>query len=90
MEQEFFVIKLCNLSEKMVLTMHFYLYSGYMAPEYIVHGQLTERADIYSYGVLVLEIITGRKSLNSVASSAEGHSLMSLVILLHFHPIAKY
>ncbi|KAG8067053.1 hypothetical protein GUJ93_ZPchr0005g14873 [Zizania palustris] len=52
---------------------------GYMAPEYIVHGQLTEKADIYSYGVLVLEIITGRKSLNSVASSAEGHSLMSLI-----------
>uniref|UniRef100_A0A0D9WCD0 Protein kinase domain-containing protein n=1 Tax=Leersia perrieri TaxID=77586 RepID=A0A0D9WCD0_9ORYZ len=52
---------------------------GYMAPEYIVHGQLTEKADIYSYGVLVLEIITGRKNHNSVASSAEGHSLMSLI-----------
>jgi serine/threonine protein kinase len=53
--------------------------SGYMAPEYIVHGQLTEKADIYSYGVLVLEIVTGRKSHNSVASSAEGLSLMALV-----------
>uniref|UniRef100_A0ACD5ZQX7 Uncharacterized protein n=1 Tax=Avena sativa TaxID=4498 RepID=A0ACD5ZQX7_AVESA len=52
---------------------------GYMAPEYIVHGQLTEKADIYSYGVLVLEIITGRKNHNSVASSAEGLSLMALV-----------
>ncbi|XP_066363927.1 cysteine-rich receptor-like protein kinase 2 [Miscanthus floridulus] len=52
---------------------------GYMAPEYIVHGQLTEKADIYSYGVLVLEIITGRKSHNSVASSAEGLSLMALI-----------
>lgn len=52
---------------------------GYMAPEYIVHGQLTEKADIYSYGVLVLEIITGRKNHNSVASSAEGLSLMSLI-----------
>ncbi|WVZ96070.1 hypothetical protein U9M48_041753 [Paspalum notatum var. saurae] len=52
---------------------------GYMAPEYIVHGQLTEKADIYSYGVLVLEIITGRKNYNSVASSAEGLSLMALI-----------
>jgi serine/threonine protein kinase len=50
-----------------------------MAPEYIVHGQLTEKADIYSYGVLLLEIITGRKNHNSVATSADGHSLMSLV-----------
>jgi len=57
-----------------------------MAPEYIVHGQLTEKADIYSYGVLVLEIITGRKKHISVASSAEGLSLMALVqILLESH-----
>ncbi|KAJ3676069.1 hypothetical protein LUZ60_003481 [Juncus effusus] len=52
---------------------------GYMAPEYIVHGQLTEKADIYSYGILVLEIITGRKSHNSVATSTDGHSLISLI-----------
>lgn len=52
-----------------------------MAPEYIIHGQLTEKADIYSYGVLVLEIMTGRKNHNSVASSAEGLSLMALVLL---------
>ncbi|KAH0448218.1 hypothetical protein IEQ34_022018 [Dendrobium chrysotoxum] len=49
---------------------------GYMAPEYIVHGQLTEKADIYSYGVLVLEIVTGRKNQNSISTSTEGHSLM--------------
>ena len=52
-----------------------------MAPEYVVHGQLTEKADIYSYGVLVLEIITGRKNNNSISTSAEGQSLMALVIL---------
>ncbi|KAJ1261445.1 hypothetical protein BS78_09G030000 [Paspalum vaginatum] len=52
---------------------------GYMAPEYIVHGQLTEKADIYSYGVLVLEIITGRKNPNSVALLEDGLSLMALI-----------
>ncbi|KAG0478333.1 hypothetical protein HPP92_013052 [Vanilla planifolia] len=52
---------------------------GYMAPEYIVHGQLTEKADIYSYGVLVLEILTGRKNQNSISNSAEGHSLMQQI-----------
>ncbi|KAM7509148.1 hypothetical protein LguiA_019601 [Lonicera macranthoides] len=35
---------------------------GYMAPEYLVRGQLTEKADVYSYGVLVLEIVCGRKN----------------------------
>ncbi|XP_057950095.1 cysteine-rich receptor-like protein kinase 2 [Malania oleifera] len=35
---------------------------GYMAPEYIAYGQLTERADVYGFGVLLLEIITGRQN----------------------------
>ncbi|KAK4372845.1 hypothetical protein RND71_008229 [Anisodus tanguticus] len=29
-----------------------------MAPEYIIKGQLIEKADVYNYGVLVLEIVT--------------------------------
>eukprot|EP00253_Pinus_taeda_P023464 PITA_23464 len=35
---------------------------GYMAPEYLVHGHLTEKVDIYAFGVLVLEIISGKKN----------------------------
>ncbi|VYS68820.1 unnamed protein product [Arabidopsis thaliana] len=34
---------------------------GYMAPEYVVRGQLTEKADVYSFGVLVLEIACGTR-----------------------------
>lgn len=29
-----------------------------MAPEYLAHGRLTEKVDVYSFGVLVLEIIS--------------------------------
>ncbi|KAI9100144.1 hypothetical protein K1719_024362 [Acacia pycnantha] len=35
---------------------------GYTAPEYAIHGQLSEKADIYSYGVVVLEIMSGQQS----------------------------
>ncbi|OWM89660.1 hypothetical protein CDL15_Pgr024408 [Punica granatum] len=35
---------------------------GYMAPEYVVRGKLTEKADVYSYGVLVIEVITGKRN----------------------------
>ncbi|EXC20317.1 Putative cysteine-rich receptor-like protein kinase 43 [Morus notabilis] len=32
---------------------------GYLAPEYLAQGRLTEKVDVYSFGVLVLEIVTG-------------------------------
>lgn len=35
---------------------------GYMAPEYLVHGHLTEKVDVYGFGVLVLEIVSGIKN----------------------------
>ncbi|XP_013647771.2 cysteine-rich receptor-like protein kinase 42 [Brassica napus] len=46
---------------------------GYMAPEYVVRGQLTEKADVYSYGVLVLEIACGTR--NNVFVPGAGHLL---------------
>lgn len=39
-----------------------------MAPEYLAHGQLTEKVDIYSFGVLLLEIVTGRQNNRSKTS----------------------
>jgi len=36
--------------------------SGYMPPEYAMLGQVSVKTDVYSFGVLVLEIITGRKN----------------------------
>ncbi|KAK8633352.1 hypothetical protein V6N13_014198 [Hibiscus sabdariffa] len=33
---------------------------GYMAPEYAMHGHLTEKADVYSFGIVALEIVSGR------------------------------
>ncbi|CAJ2649867.1 unnamed protein product [Trifolium pratense] len=35
---------------------------GYTAPEYAIRGELSEKADIYSFGVLVLEVISCRKN----------------------------
>ncbi|CAN6279325.1 unnamed protein product [Urochloa humidicola] len=41
---------------------------GYLAPEYFVHGQVTKKADVYSFGVLVLEIISGRRISQTIHS----------------------
>ncbi|KAI3474441.1 hypothetical protein Pfo_029302 [Paulownia fortunei] len=35
---------------------------GYLAPEYALLGQLTKKADVYSFGVLLLEMISGKSS----------------------------
>ena len=40
------------------------LVRGYTAPEYALHGQLSEKADTYSYGIVVLEIISGQKNID--------------------------
>lgn len=48
--------------------LYFYAYiglvpcRGYLAPEYIMGGQLTMKADVYSFGVLILEIVSGQGS----------------------------
>lgn len=38
---------------------------GYLAPEYAMHGHLSEKVDVYSYGIVILEIICGRKCLDN-------------------------
>lgn len=33
-----------------------------MAPEYAIHGYLSVKSDVFSFGILVLEIVSGRKN----------------------------
>ncbi|XP_011004254.1 PREDICTED: putative receptor-like protein kinase At4g00960 isoform X3 [Populus euphratica] len=35
---------------------------GYMAPEYAMHGQFSVKSDVFSFGVLILEIVSGQKN----------------------------
>ncbi|KAI4312039.1 hypothetical protein MLD38_036895 [Melastoma candidum] len=40
---------------------------GYMAPEYAARGKFSVKSDVFSFGVLVLEIISGRRNLADVS-----------------------
>ncbi|OAY81195.1 putative serine/threonine-protein kinase, partial [Ananas comosus] len=39
---------------------------GYVAPEYASTGMLNERSDVYSFGILIMEILSGRNPVNLV------------------------
>ncbi|KAG0584545.1 hypothetical protein KC19_3G217100 [Ceratodon purpureus] len=47
-----------------IMTVHVAGTKGYLAPEYASLGQLSDKVDVYSFGVLCLEIISGRRNID--------------------------
>nr|CAD1823689.1 unnamed protein product [Ananas comosus var. bracteatus] len=51
---------------------------GYMAPEYVICGHFSTKSDVFAYGVLVLEIVTGQR-IARPQESLSSESLLSYV-----------
>ncbi|KAL5975845.1 hypothetical protein ACLOJK_020173 [Asimina triloba] len=48
---------------------------GYLAPEYTRTGQITEKADVYAFGVLLLELVCGLKTIDFSRSNGQQYLL---------------
>ena len=54
-----------------------------MAPEYAFYGQVSAKSDVFSFGVLVLEIVSGLKNSSFRHDEDNIESLLSHVSIIY-------
>ncbi|XP_019176014.1 PREDICTED: putative receptor-like protein kinase At4g00960 [Ipomoea nil] len=50
---------------------------GYMSPEYAMQGEFSVKSDVFSFGVMLLEIISGKKNRNTYQTTNRAQDLLS-------------
>jgi serine/threonine protein kinase len=51
-----------SIASQITMLLLMFSCSGYMAPEYAMHGHFSVKTDVFSFGVLVLEMASGQKN----------------------------
>lgn len=74
---DFGVARLCTEDETQGNTNRIVGTNGYMSPEYAMYGQFSVKSDVFSLGVLILEIITGKRN-NSLGNGENIEDLLSV------------
>ncbi|XP_006655759.3 somatic embryogenesis receptor kinase 4 [Oryza brachyantha] len=52
---------------------------GYLAPEYATTGRFTEKSDVFAFGIVVLQVMTGRRAVSQLKVSTAANDLESLI-----------
>ena len=63
--------------------------NGYMAPEYAYHGHFSVKSDVFSFGVLVLEMICGQKN-GYFHNKENGEDLLTNVSTIFLYTFSFY
>ncbi|KAL3618994.1 hypothetical protein CASFOL_037222 [Castilleja foliolosa] len=62
---------------------------GYLAPEYFQHGKVSDKTDVYAFGVVLLELITGNKPIESKKGPGEENMVSWAKLLLQQGSVEK-
>lgn len=49
---------------------------GYLAPEYFMHGKVTDKIDVYAFGVVLLELLSNRKVISNESPKGQESLVM--------------
>ncbi|KAG8099746.1 hypothetical protein GUJ93_ZPchr0013g35032 [Zizania palustris] len=76
---DFGLARLFNQDQTRDITNHIVGTFGYMSPEYVLHGQYSMKSDVFSFGILVIEIVTGKCRNNGPNFSEQNEDILSIV-----------
>ena len=72
------------LSTNLISLELYFTCSGYISPEYAVDGLFSIKSDVFSFGVIVLEIVSGRKN-RGFYHADHTHNLLGHVRIKKFY-----
>ncbi|KAL2931687.1 Cysteine-rich receptor-like protein kinase 10 [Bienertia sinuspersici] len=78
---DFGMARLLNIDQTQAVASRIVGTYGYMAPEYVLHGHVSVKSDVFSFGVLVLEIVSGQR-ISSFQIGENPENLLTFVSLI--------